>query len=68
MRVSTLLTVISVAGGALADCAGASGCCCRDFDKRLIGRGGDSIYRIKSNASPDEVLRFFREELGVNEY
>lgn len=53
MRVSAIVVLIGLAGGALAGCAGASGCCCYDFDS-----AGNKVLLVKPGTSQAEIDAF----------
>lgn len=61
MLSSTLLTLMSIAGGALAACAGASGCCCRDFSDAWKRQDETNLW-VKFGTTQAEVDEFLANE------
>lgn len=56
-----VLTLLSVAGGALAACGGASGCCCRDFGPDQYRRSESTLW-VKPGTTEEEIKHFLANE------
>lgn len=53
MQFTTLITLFSVASGAIAGCGGASGCCCHDFDSV-----GNNVLYVQPGTSSAEIREY----------
>lgn len=62
MHYSTLLTLLSVAGGALAGCAGASGCCCHEFDDAW--RRDEPTLWVRPGTTEKEIKEWLANEVS----
>lgn len=75
MHSSTLLlTLLSVAGGALAGCTGESGCCCSEAGATELWRRGD--FWVRPGTTQEQIdewlangvsLMYYISELRANE-